>query len=337
MVKNPPHEFLIPHNIESEIISPTTAHIRLSPLERGFGHTLGNAIRRVLLSYIPGYAITQVKFEKVPHEYVTNTNLEEDMVDVLLNLKKVAIKLHDKEQTEISLHVKAKKGGQVITAGNIKTGPECEIINPEQVIAHVVQGGEIDATMKVEYGRGYRSADERLSDLTPKSIGTLGLDASFSPVRQVAYRVERARLGNRADLDCLVIDLETNGAIDPETAIRRAATILWQHFQPITEEKAGSGRSKIMDKESMIDPMLLLAIDALNDKGVSMRTIHALKKAGIQKIGDLVRSEQRDLALMPNIGKSSIEEIKHCLLSMDLDLGKSIPNWPTVSAEASKI
>jgi DNA-directed RNA polymerase subunit alpha len=306
-------------------------------LERGFGHTIGNAMRRALLSYIPGYAITQVKFDKVPHEYVTNTNIEEDMVDVLLNLKKVAIKLHDgKEQGEVSLHVKASKKGQVVTAGDIKTGADSEIANPEQVIAHLVQGGEINATMKVEYGRGYRSADKRLGELGPKSIGTLALDASFSPIHQVAYRVESARLGNRADLDCLILDLETNGTIDPEAATRRAATILWQHFQPFIEEDAGSGRVKNMEKGEEMKPMLLLDIDNLSEQGVSARTISALKKADVHQVGDLVRLEQRELLLMPNIGKSSIEEIKHCLLSMDLDLGQSIPNWPGVATGEAK-
>lgn len=336
-MKNRPLEFLIPYALDVENISPTSAQIRMSPLERGFGHTIGNALRRVLLSYMPGYAITQVKFEQVPHEYVTNNNVEEDMLDVLLNLKQVIVMMHDKELTEISLHAKGGKNGQVITAGHIKTGPECEIINPDHVIAHLVKGGEIKATMQVEYGRGYHSADQRLNEANPKPLNTLGLDASFSPITQVSYRVETARLGTRADLDCLLIDIETNGAIEPEIALRRAATILWQHFQSVIEENPGSGRSQNMDKGAEIEPVLLLSVEDLSDKGVSMRTINALKKAGMLLIGDLVRSQPRDLLLMPNIGKNSMDEIKHCLLSMNLDLGKSIPNWPTVGASEPKV
>lgn len=332
MSSSPP-EFLIPHNIKVEQADDTSAHIRLSPLERGFGHTIGNALRRVLLSYMPGYAITQVKFDKVPHEYVTDKSVEEDMVDVLLNLKQVAIKLHAKDQTECMLHVKSAKSQKVVTAADIELGSDAEIMNPNHVIAHLVKGGEINATLQVEYGRGYRAADQRLGNINPKSIGTLGLDASFSPVRQVSYRVESTRLGNRTDLDCLLIDLQTNGTISAEEAVRRAATILWQHFQPLVEENAGDGRSDAMDLEQPIAPILLQSIESLGDKGVSTRTISVLKKEGVNQIGDLVRSQQQDLLRMANIGKSSLEEIRHSLLSMDLDLGSNIPNWPTAPSD----
>lgn len=334
-MKSSPLEFLIPRHIESEQKSRTSAHISLSPLERGFGHTIGNALRRVLLSYMPGYAITRVQFDKVPHEYLTNKNIEEDMVDVLLNLKQVAVKLpKEKERAELSLRVKSGKKERVVTAADIETGSNAEIINPEHVIVHLVKDSEISAVLHVEHGRGYRSADQRLGDGDMKAIGALDIDASFSPVRRVAYRVDSARLGNRTDLDRLLLDLETDGTISPEEAIRRAATILWQHFQPLIEEGAGDGRAEIIDADRSIVPALMERIETLSDKGVSMRVINALKKENLALVGDLVRLQKQDLLRMPNIGKTALDEIEESLRSVDLNLGKIVPNWPTRSGTA---
>lgn len=329
-----PLDFLIPHDLElRKGSSDYTAQVRLTPLESGFGHTLGNALRRVLLAHIPGYAVTEVQFTGIAHEYVTNKNIEEDMVEVLLNLKQLAFQSGGEKTFECSIKMETKTP-RVITAGDIKLAAGLEVINKDLVLAHLVANGKINASLKVEYGRGYRPAAKVVRDSSEKkNIGTLCLDASFSPIARVAYRVESARKGDRTDLDCLILDLETNGTVTAEVVVRRASTILWQHFQPLIEKDAGDGRSEQMGIDHAIDPRLKQSIDVLAEKGITMRIINALKKEGLLLVGDLVRFSDLDLTHMPNIGKSSIEEIKFTLSEMGLDLGMEIPDWPNATGD----
>ncbi|MGI9246890.1 MAG: DNA-directed RNA polymerase subunit alpha, partial [Steroidobacteraceae bacterium] len=217
-------EFLRPRVVKVTPTSPRHAKITIEPFERGFGHTLGNALRRVLLSSMPGSAITEVEIDGVLHEYTSIEGVQEDVVDILLNLKLVAIRLNARDESELRL---SKKGPGPVRAGDIQGDHDDEILNPELVIANLTKAGELNMTLKVEKGRGYRPAGQRLAyEEATRPIGRLLLDASFSPIRKVTYNVEAARVEQRTDLDKLIIDIETNGTIDAEEAIRRAGSIL---------------------------------------------------------------------------------------------------------------
>ncbi|HEX7027245.1 MAG TPA: DNA-directed RNA polymerase subunit alpha, partial [Gammaproteobacteria bacterium] len=221
-------EFLTPRLVDVTSLSDTRAKVVLEPLERGFGHTLGNALRRILLSSMPGAAVTEVEIEGVLHEYTTIEGVQEDVLDILLNLKGLAIVMHAKDEAVLRLH---KKGEGVVTAADIQSDHDVEIKNTDHIIAHLTKEGELSMTMKVIKGRGYQPVAQRKTEEgESKAIGTLQLDASFSPVRRVSYNVESARVEQRTDLDKLIIDIETNGTLDPEEAIRRAATILQQQL-----------------------------------------------------------------------------------------------------------
>jgi DNA-directed RNA polymerase subunit alpha len=211
---------LKPRIIEVQNVSPVHARVTMEPFERGFGHTLGNALRRILLSSLPGYAPTEVSIEGVLHEYSTLDGVREDVVDLLLNLKGVVLKLHGRNEATLSL-VKAGEG--VVTAADIEVSHDVEVINPDHVLAHLAPGGKLDLQIKVEQGRGYVPGNQRPAAGETKTIGRIVLDASFSPVRRVSYSVESARVEQRTDLDRLVLDIETNGAVDPEEAVRFAA------------------------------------------------------------------------------------------------------------------
>jgi DNA-directed RNA polymerase subunit alpha len=217
-------EFLKPRVVK---VTPTTARqakVVIEPFERGFGHTLGNALRRVLLSSMPGCAITEAEIDGVLHEYTSIEGVQEDVVDILLNLKQVAIRLNAREETELRLH---KKGPGPVTAGDIQLDHDVEVLNSDLVIANLTKAGELNMTLKVERGRGYRPAIQRATfEESSGPIGRLQLDASFSPIRRVTYTVESARVEQRTNLDKLILDIETNGTIDAEEAIRRAGSIL---------------------------------------------------------------------------------------------------------------
>ena len=216
---------LKPRIIDVQNLSPVHARVVMEPFERGYGHTLGNALRRILLSSMPGYAPTEVSIEGVLHEYSTLDGVREDVVDLLLNLKGIVLKLHNRSEAVLTL---AKKGEGVVTAGDIETSHDVEIINPDHVIAHLAPGGKLEMQIKVESGRGYEPANTRPVNAETKGIGRVMVDASFSPVRRVAYTVESARVEQRTDLDKLIVDIETNGAIEPEEAIRYAARVLME-------------------------------------------------------------------------------------------------------------
>jgi DNA-directed RNA polymerase subunit alpha len=319
------NEFLTPRHIDVTEIAPTRAKVVLEPLERGFGHTLGNALRRILLSSMPGCAITEVEIDGVQHEYSAIEGVQEDVIEILLNLKNVAIVMHGKDHAVVTL---SKKGPGAVKAGDITTDQSVEIKNPELLIANITGDVALNMRLTITRGRGYQPADarENLDDET-RSIGRLQLDASYSPVRRLAYSVESARVEQRTDLDKLVIDLETNGTIDPEEAIRRAATILQQQLAVFVDLE-GEKESEPEKKEDLIDPILLRPVDDLE---LTVRSANCLKAENIYYIGDLIQRTEVELLKTPNLGKKSLTEIKDILASRGLSLGMRLENWPPAS------
>lgn len=315
-------EFLTPKNIQVDHISETRANVVLEPLERGFGHTLGNALRRILLSSMPGCAITEVEIDGVLHEYSTLEGIQEDVIEILLNLKGVAIRLNATDEAELLLE---KEGPGVVTAADFKLDHDMEIANPEHVIANLNETGKLKLRAIVGRGRGYEPADVRVIDEEQgRIIGNLLVDASYSPVKRVAYKVDSARVEQRTDLDKLIIDLDTNGTIDPEEAIRRAATILQQQvsiFVDLESEKEPEPE----EHEDEIDPILLRPVDDLE---LTVRSANCLKAENIYYIGDLIRRTEVELLKTPNLGKKSLTEIKDVLASRGLSLGMRLENWP---------
>lgn len=319
------NEFLTPRVIEVDAVDTTRAQVTLEPLERGFGHTLGNALRRILLSSMPGFAVTEVEIDGVLHEYSAIEGVQEDVIEILLNLKGVAIVMHGKDEAVLTL---SKKGAGVVTAGDIVVDHDIEIKNPEHVIAHLNDSGELSMKLTVSRGRGYVPADARRNDEEEtRSIGRLQLDASFSPVHRVAYVVESARVEQRTDLDKLVLDLETNGTIDPEEAIRRAATILQQQMSVFVDLESEK-ESEPEEEEDEVDPILLRPVDDLE---LTVRSANCLKAENIYYIGDLVQRTEVELLKTPNLGKKSLTEIKDVLASRGLALGLRLDNWPPAS------
>ena len=318
-------EFLTPKHIQVEKISQTRANVVLEPLERGFGHTLGNALRRILLSSMPGCAISEVEIDGVLHEYGTIEGVQEDVIEILLNLKNVAIRLGSVDEAEVS---RTKTGPGVVRAGDFMVEHDVEIANPDQLIANLNEAGELSLRAKVTRGRGYEPADARGGDEEQaRVIGNLLLDASYSPVRRVAYKVDSARVEQRTDLDKLIIDLETNGTIDPEEAIRRAATILQQQVAVFVDLE-NAAEPEVTEQEDEIDPILLRPVDDLE---LTVRSANCLKAENIYYIGDLIRRTEVELLKPPNLGKKSLTEIKDVLASRGLSLGMRLENWPPLS------
>jgi len=318
-------ELLTPRTINVQSYSETHAKVALEPLERGFGHTLGNALRRILLSSIEGSAIVEVQIENVVHEYSTLEGVQEDVLEILLNLKGVALIMHANEEQTITL---SKSGAGVVTAGDIETGHDVEIVNPDHVIANVNSDGVLNITMKVVKGRGYQPSNARSrGDAESATIGSLQLDASFSPIRRVSYNVESARVAQSTNLDKLIIDLQTNGTVEPEEAIRTAATILqaqlssFVNLQSMEDEVAE-------EEEADIDPILLRPVDELE---LTVRSANCLKAENIYYIGDLIQRTEVELLRTPNLGKKSLTEIKDVLASHGLSLGIQLENWPPAS------
>ncbi len=314
------NELLKPRLVDVNVISPRNAKIVLEPLERGFGHTLGNALRRILLSSIQGSAVVEVQIEGVLHEYTAIEGVHEDVVDILLNLKGLAVVLHNK--TEASLVIN-KVGPGVVTAADIQGDADVEIINPEHVIANITSNGSLSMTMKIATGRGYVPATQRRTD-EERPIGSLLLDASFSPVRRVSYSVESARVEQRTDLDKLIIELETDGTVDPEETVRKAAGILQQQLTVFVELE-GSEQEVAAWVEAEIDPILLRPVDDLE---LTVRSANCLKAENIHYIGDLIQRTEVELLKTPNLGKKSLTEIKDVLGSHGLSLGMRLENWP---------
>ncbi|MEW5943295.1 MAG: DNA-directed RNA polymerase subunit alpha [Pseudomonadota bacterium] len=319
-------EFLKPRVVDVQSQSPMRARVTMEPFERGYGHTLGNALRRILLSSMPGFAITQVQIEGVVHEYSAIEGVQEDVVDILLNLKGIALKLHNRGEITLTL---AKKGEGPVTAGDIEAPHDVEIVNPDHVIAHLTKGGKLNMQIKVEGGRGYQPVTSRRVSEEERIIGAIMVDASFSPVRRVAYAVESARVEQRTDLDKLVMDIETNGVVDPEEAIRYAARILVDQLSVFAELK-GTPAEVESPKAPQVDPILLRPVDDLE---LTVRSANCLKAENIYYIGDLIQRSENELLKTPNLGRKSLNEIKDVLASKGLTLGMKLENWPPAGLE----
>ncbi|MGB5344868.1 MAG: DNA-directed RNA polymerase subunit alpha [Woeseia sp.] len=319
------NEFLKPRVVKVTPVDNLHAKVTIEPFERGYGHTLGNALRRILLSSMPGAAIVEAEIEGVLHEYTSIEGVQEDVVDILLNLKQVAVRMHNRDHAELRL---SKKGPGPVMASDIQLDHDVEIMNPDLLIANLTKAGQLNMVLKVERGRGYRPATQRPNfEEQTGPIGRLMLDASFSPVHRVTYDVEAARVEQRTDLDKLIIDIETNGTIDPEEAIRRAGSILKDQlsvFVDLQGQEEGAGKAA----ESKVDPILLRPVDELE---LTVRSANCLKAENIMYIGDLVQRTEVELLRTPNLGKKSLTEIKEVLEDHGLGLGMRLENWPPPS------
>jgi DNA-directed RNA polymerase subunit alpha len=323
-------EFLKPRIVDVQTINDRSAKVVLEPLERGFGHTLGNALRRILLSSLPGCAVTAVEIEGVLHEYSAIEGVQEDVMEIMLNLKGLALQMHNREEATLRL---SKKGPGQVTAADITLDHDVEVLNPDYVIANLTKVGELNMTLKVEMGRGYEPATLRATkEEENKVIGALQLDASFTPVYRVAYNVDAARVEQRTDLDKLIIEIETNGTLDPEEAIRRAATILQDQLSVFVDLQ---GKEEVEQErpEADIDPILLRPVDDLE---LTVRSANCLKAESIYFIGDLIQRTEVELLKTPNLGKKSLTEIKDVLASRGLSLGMRLENWPPAGLKSSE-
>jgi DNA-directed RNA polymerase subunit alpha len=317
---------LKPKTINVEQLGTNRAKVTLEPFERGYGHTLGNALRRVLLSSMVGHAATEVTIAGVLHEYSSIDGVQEDVVNILLNLKGVVFKLHNRDEVTLSLR---KDGDGPVTAGDIQTPHDVEIINPEHVILNLAHGGKIDMQIKVESGRGYVPGTvRRYGDDSTKSIGRIVLDASFSPVRRVSYTVESARVEQRTDLDKLVLEIETNGAVSAEDAVRASAKILVEQlavFAQLEGNELAAFDAPVQRSSQQFDPILLRPVDELE---LTVRSANCLKAENIYYIGDLIQRTENELLKTPNLGRKSLNEIKEVLASRGLTLGMRLEAWP---------
>ena len=320
-------ELLKPRLIEVDQVAPNRAKVVMEPLERGFGHTLGNALRRILLSSIPGAAITEAAIDGVLHEYTTVEGMQEDVVDVLLNLKNVAFRMHAHEEVELRL---SKSGPGPVTAGDIIVDHDVEVVNPDYVIANLTSG-ELNMTLKVSRGRGYvpalanKPGEEGSGDI----IGRLRLDASFSPVRRVSIQVESARVEQRTNMDKLILDVETNGGIEPEDAVREAARILLEQLNVFVQLEIAPA-AEVETAANEVNPLLIKPIDDLE---LTVRSTNCLKAENIYFVGDLVQRSENELMKTPNLGKKSLTEIQEVLAEHELGLGMSLDNWPPASLQ----
>ena len=317
---------LKPKTINVEQLAANRAKVTLEPFERGYGHTLGNALRRVLLSSMVGHAATEVTIAGVLHEYSSIDGVQEDVVNILLNLKGVVFKLHNRDEVTLSLR---KDGEGPVTAADIQTPHDVEIINPEHVIVNLSHGGKIDMQIKVENGRGYVPGTmRRYGDDSTKSIGRIVLDASFSPVKRVSYIVESARVEQRTDLDKLVLEIETNGAVTAEDAVRASAKILVEQlavFAQLEGNELAAFDTPVQRSSQQFDPILLRPVDELE---LTVRSANCLKAENIYYIGDLIQRTENELLKTPNLGRKSLNEIKEVLASRGLTLGMRLESWP---------
>ena len=325
------NSLLKPKTISVEQLAPNRAKVSLEPFERGYGNTLGNALRRVLLSSMLGFAPTEVTIAGVVHEYSSIDGVQEDVVNILLNLKGVVFKLHNREEVTVSLR---RDTPGAVTAADIQTPHDVEIVNPEHVIAHLSVGGKLDMQIKVEKGRGYVPGNmRRYGDEPNKTIGRIVLDASYSPVKRVSYTVESARVEQRTDLDKLVIEIETNGAILAEDAVRASAKILVEQlavFAQLEGSELAAFDSPAPRSNTQFDPILLRPVDELE---LTVRSANCLKAENIYYIGDLIQRTENELLKTPNLGRKSLNEIKEVLASRGLTLGMKLESWPPASLE----
>jgi DNA-directed RNA polymerase subunit alpha len=319
-------QFLKPRIVDIKKYSSSRTRLVLEPLERGFGHTLGNALRRILLSSMEGTAVVEAQIEGVVHEYSAIDGVQEDVLDILLNMKGIAVILHDQSEVVLTL---AKEGVGPVTAGDIQVPHNVEVVNPDHVIANLT-GGSLSITFRVTKGRGYQPASTRIeNEDEDRVIGQLYLDASFSPVNMVTYNVESARVENRTDLDKLIIDVDTDGTMEAEDAIKYASTILSDQLSSFVDFKVIEEQT-VEKEEPTVDPALLQAIDELD---LTVRSANCLKAENIYYVGDLIQRSEMELLKTPNLGRKSLTEIKDVLGTKGLSLGMQLENWPPSSLE----
>ena len=335
-MQDPTIEIIRPSMVEAKVINDKHSRITLEPFERGFGYTLGNALRRILLSSMPGCAVTEVRIDGVLHEYSTVEGVREDVLDILLNLKGLVVKMlprddtHTRDQAVLTLK---KSGAGPVTAADIELVDGVEIINPDHHIAMLDKGAKLKMQLTVRRDRGYATAESRShDDDESRAVGTISLDASFSPINKVSYTVESARVGQRTDMDRLILDIITNGAIKPKDAVSRAATILHDQIEVFVnfEESVVRQQRRV---EPKIPPILLKPVAELD---LTMRSANCLKQEHIYYIGDLVQRTETELMRTPNLGRKSLTEIKEVLAQHDLELGAQLENWPPMSFDSNR-
>ena len=320
-------DFLTPKEILVEEVDSNNSKIVLEPLERGFGHTLGNALRRIILSSIPGAAVSEAKINGVLHEFGSIDGVKEDVINILLNLKGLSVRLSDQEEVEISVN---KSGSGDIKGSDFELPAGVEIVNPDHVVATLADKGSLEMTAKVTKGRGYVPVDIiALAESEDTEVGSLKIDASYSPIKKVSYSVENARVENRTDLDKLVLEVETNGTIDPEEIVRLAATILQRQLMAFAELGFETEEPE-EDETPPVDPIMLRPVDELE---LTVRSANCLKVEKIHYIGDLVTRKESDLLRTPNLGRKSLNEIKEVLAARGLSLGLELENWPPSNVE----
>ena len=300
---------------------PFHSRVTMEPLERGFGHTLGNALRRVMISCIPGYAVTEVKIDGVVHEYDRIEGMREDIVMLLLNLKKIVFKLNDSEREMVTIK---KTGPCQVTANDVECSHNVSIINSDVVLATLAEDAKLNMEIVVERGVGYHPATAR--DNGGKSFGAITMDASFSPMKRIGFQVGNARLDNRVDLDQLTLDIETNGVFECGEIIRYASGLLVEQFQSLADfgDETGLSLKQTTQQSVVVSPMLSEKVDVL---GLTIRSQNCLRAEKINYVGDLVQKTEKELMLTPNLGKKSMIEIKHALERNSLSLGTVMPNW----------
>ena len=320
-------DFLTPKEILVEEVDSNNSKMVLEPLERGFGHTLGNALRRIILSSIPGAAVSEAKINGVLHEFGSIDGVKEDVINILLNLKGLSVRLSDQEEVEISVN---KSGSGDIKGSDFELPAGVEIVNPDHVVATLADKGSLEMTAKVTKGRGYVPVDIiALAESEDTEVGSLKIDASYSPIKKVSYSVENARVENRTDLDKLILEVETNGTIDPEEIVRLAATILQRQLMAFAELGFETEEPE-EDETPPVDPIMLRPVDELE---LTVRSANCLKVEKIHYIGDLVTRKESDLLRTPNLGRKSLNEIKEVLAARGLSLGLELENWPPSNVE----
>jgi DNA-directed RNA polymerase subunit alpha len=319
-------ELIKPNKLEIVSSTPTKAVIVAEPLERGYGLTLGNALRRVLLSSLQGAAVTAIQIDGVLHEFSSISGVREDVTDMVLNIKEIAIRMEGDGPKRM---VVRKEGPGVVTAGDIQTVGDVEILNPDHVICTLDEGAEIRMELTVDTGKGYVAADRNRAEDAP--IGLIPVDSLYSPVRKVSYKIDATREGQVLDYDKLTLTIETNGSVTPEDAVAYAARIIQDQLsifvnfdEPVKEEP----EEKV--QELAFNPALLKKVDELE---LSVRSANCLKNDNIVYIGDLIQKTESEMLRTPNFGRKSLNEIKEVLAGMGLHLGMEVPTWPPENIE----
>lgn len=315
------HTLPLPKITDIRSIGPFHSRLTLEPLDRGFGHTLGNALRRVMLSSVPGYAVTEARISGAVHEYGRIDGMREEVVRLLLNLKGVVFRVEDADRVAVRL---TKEGPATVTAADFGAPHNVKIINPDHVLAELMRGGKLDMEVTVERGVGYSAAAAR--DPEDKSFGVLYVDASFSPVKRVSFEVENARVEGRTDLDRLLLDVETNGTYEFDEIVQYASRYLITRLNAFAALEEKEMAIQAVDKRQGAAQSSLLSekVDTLE---LTIRSQNCLRQENIRYIGELVQKTEKDLMRTPNLGRKSLTEISHALAKRHLALGMTLPNW----------